>query len=109
MASEAIENKGPQLHALAIAFVSLAWIGVLLRAYTRAFIVKQITWDDKFIGASLVRSTPVTSITRSSYCTDQFKVFYTLYCSFVLVGVHYGTGRHDADLSVDSMLTALRV
>ncbi|RDW84361.1 hypothetical protein BP6252_01951 [Coleophoma cylindrospora] len=82
------ENKGPQLHAVAIAFVSLAWIGVLLRAYTRAVIVKQITWDDKFVAASLV--------------------FYTLYCSFVLVGVKHGTGQHDADLTVDNMLTALR-
>lgn len=54
MASESVENEGPQLKALAIAFIALTWIGVLLRAYTRAVIVKQITWDDKFIAASLV-------------------------------------------------------
>ncbi|RDW60213.1 hypothetical protein BP5796_11819 [Coleophoma crateriformis] len=82
------ENKGPQLHAVAIAFVSLAWIGALLRAYTRAVIVKHITWDDVFIAASLVS--------------------YTLYCSFILVGVKHGTGQHDADLTVDNMVTALR-
>ncbi|KAK0113837.1 hypothetical protein ONS95_014084 [Cadophora gregata] len=85
---QAVENKGPQLQILAIALISLAWVGVALRAYTRFFIVKKITWDDRFVAASLV--------------------FYSIYCSFVLVGVHYGTGRFDANLDVRDLLTAHR-
>jgi hypothetical protein len=42
----AIPNRGPQVEAVAILFLTLAWISVTLRCYVRVFITRLFRIDD---------------------------------------------------------------
>ncbi len=66
----AVEKKGPELQSLALALISLAWLGVALRAYTRFYIVKKITWDDRFVAASLYVCVPPPEFGVRPYDTN---------------------------------------
>ncbi|KAH8596829.1 hypothetical protein B0O99DRAFT_94649 [Bisporella sp. PMI_857] len=70
----ASENRGPQAGSVAIAFLTASWLTVSLRVYVRAVMMRSFGIDDYTAVLSLV--------------------LFTLYCAFVLDGVHYGTGRH---------------
>lgn len=50
----AIENQGPQVEAVAILFLALAWITVGLRCYVKIFMTKLFKIDDWLALASLV-------------------------------------------------------
>lgn len=49
-----VENRGPELQAVCSTMVSLSFVSVLLRVYTRTRIVKAFGWDDFFMVAALV-------------------------------------------------------
>ena len=51
----AIENRGPQVHAVLIPFIILSWIAVGLRCYVRLFITKAFRIDDWLALAALAR------------------------------------------------------
>ncbi|KAI1855171.1 hypothetical protein JX266_000036 [Neoarthrinium moseri] len=86
MAAE-IENRGPPLFAIDVFFMTLAIITSLLRFYTRIFMVKAFGIDDWFMLIATIA--------------------FTLFASFSIAGVHYGTGRHFADLELHNAITAM--
>lgn len=51
----AIEDRGPQIAAVGILFLTLPWIAVSLRCYVRTCIMKSFGSDDWLSVASLVR------------------------------------------------------
>jgi hypothetical protein len=50
----AIENRGPQVEAVAITFLILSWIAVSLRCYVKLFMTKLFRIDDWLAVISLV-------------------------------------------------------
>lgn len=50
----AIENRGPEVEAVAIAFLILSWIAVSLRSYVKFFMIKLFRIDDWLMVLSLV-------------------------------------------------------
>ncbi|KAH8683351.1 hypothetical protein BGZ60DRAFT_217876 [Tricladium varicosporioides] len=84
----AVENRGPQVAASAILFLTLSWIFVSLRCYVRTVLMKSFGADDWLAVAALI--------------------LFTLYCAFVLLGVHYGTGQHLADLDQSNIPIAIK-
>ncbi|KAK1998064.1 hypothetical protein LX36DRAFT_634940 [Colletotrichum falcatum] len=82
-----IENRGPQLVAVGLTLVISAFIATVLRCYVRVFLVNNFGIDDWFmLGAT---------------------VFFILFVSCALTGVHYGTGRHRVDLSDEDWESAM--
>jgi hypothetical protein len=61
----AAEDRGPQLAAVAILFLTLAWIFVSLRCYVRTVMMKSFGMDDWLAVASLVSW--ASSVCRSSH------------------------------------------
>ncbi|KAG8170092.1 hypothetical protein KVR01_000837 [Diaporthe batatas] len=84
----AIENRGPVLSAVAIFLVTMATTSFVLRAYVRAFMVRAFGVDDWFM----------------LFATITFILFVTS----VNIGVHYGTGRHFADLELSDFKDAMQ-
>ncbi|KAK7425045.1 hypothetical protein QQZ08_008321 [Neonectria magnoliae] len=82
-----IENRGPQLLAVNITFLTTALICILLRCYVRIFMVHAFGTDDWLMVVGTV--------------------FFTLYASFSTTGIHYGTGRHHDDLEDKNIYTAM--
>jgi hypothetical protein len=39
---------------------------------------------------------------------DRFKILFSFYCAFVIVGVHYGTGRHLPDIEPENFIIAMK-
>ncbi|CAJ2512379.1 Uu.00g053940.m01.CDS01 [Anthostomella pinea] len=79
--AEEIEDRGPLLDAINIAFLVISVTIVGLRCYVRVFMVKRFGLDD---WAMLLATT-----------------FFVSYCVCSISGVHYGTGRHKWDLSTE--------
>lgn len=87
--AEAIDNRGPELMGVNIAFYAMALITCLLRCYVRRFVVDAFRTDDWLMVVSTI--------------------FFTLYATFSTVGTTFGTGRHHADLETDQVTTAMMV
>lgn len=51
----AIENRGPQVHAVLIPFIILLWIAVGLKCYVKLFIIKSFRINNWLALAALVR------------------------------------------------------
>lgn len=49
-----MEDKGPELFGVAVAFLILSWIAVTLRVYVRVWMLKSFGLDDYLIVASQV-------------------------------------------------------
>ncbi|KAL7797535.1 hypothetical protein V8C37DRAFT_279492 [Trichoderma ceciliae] len=73
-------NGGP-LVGTCIAFLSLTWLAVGLRTYTRAVVIKSVQEDDWLMLVA--------------------QVIFTLSCAFVFSGIHDGMGRHNAAITDD--------
>jgi hypothetical protein len=50
-----MENKGPELAAVAIAFIVTTWLFVGVRVYIRGCMIKSLGMDDWFMVVTLVR------------------------------------------------------
>lgn len=85
----AIENRGPVLSAVSIFLVTMAVISFTLRAYVRARMVRAFGVDDWFMLLATI--------------------MFILFVTCVNIGVHYGTGRHYADLSLPDFENAMQV
>jgi hypothetical protein len=83
------ESNGHALVVTAAIFLVLSWISVLLRGYVRAIMTRSFQLDDWLMLAS--------------------QVVFTLSCSFILVGVKEGMGRHNVALPVNREIPALKV
>lgn len=84
-----IENRGPVLSAVAIFLVTMATVSFTLRAYVRARMVRAFGVDDWFMLLATI--------------------MFILFVTCVNVGVHYGTGRHYADLELADFENAMQV
>ncbi|GJC90371.1 satratoxin biosynthesis SC1 cluster protein 4 [Colletotrichum liriopes] len=82
-----IENRGPQLVAVGITLVTTAFLATVLRCYVRLCLVKNFGVDD--------------------WCMLGAIIFFILFVSCALTGVHYGTGRHRVDLSDEDWESAM--
>ncbi|KUJ17545.1 uncharacterized protein LY89DRAFT_547003, partial [Mollisia scopiformis] len=82
------ENHGYQLRIIAIICYILAFVGVALRFYVRKCVVGRLEIEDWLMGVGLG--------------------LYTMYISFVFVGLHYGTGQHDRDLPDQDVVMAVK-
>ncbi|KAF5876850.1 putative polytopic membrane protein [Botrytis fragariae] len=82
------ESNAWQLYVAVCVCYPSAFIGVSLRTYVRYFMQRVMGWDDWLMILSLA--------------------VYTMYTSFVSVGLYYGTGRHQEDLDESDFLWAIR-
>ncbi|KAK1569797.1 uncharacterized protein LY79DRAFT_643380 [Colletotrichum navitas] len=82
-----IENRGPQLVAVGLTLVITAFVATVLRCYVRVFLVKNFGIDDWFMVVATI--------------------FFILFVSCALTGVHYGTGRHRVNLSDEDWESAM--
>ncbi|KAH7402831.1 hypothetical protein BKA66DRAFT_564726 [Pyrenochaeta sp. MPI-SDFR-AT-0127] len=76
----AIPNRGPELLAVNLTFMSVAILACALRCFVRVKMVKAFGRDDWLMVLALL--------------------FFIAYITSSNVGVRYGTGRHDHDLSI---------
>ncbi|OBT77920.1 hypothetical protein VF21_04339 [Pseudogymnoascus sp. 05NY08] len=81
-------DRGPQVSAVAGLFLALSTIGIILRCYCRAVVVKAFGLDDWFAVIAWI--------------------FFTFFCAFAITGVHYGTGQHAADLPPEDIPVGLK-
>ncbi|KAK1995614.1 hypothetical protein LX36DRAFT_581988 [Colletotrichum falcatum] len=82
-----IPNRGPELLAVNVLFVSTAIVATVLRCHVRIGLVKAFGTDDWLMVLAMA--------------------FFACYSSFSISGVHYGTGRHHADIPHDDIPKAL--
>ncbi|KAF2265739.1 hypothetical protein CC78DRAFT_598319 [Lojkania enalia] len=82
------DDRGPELRATCMSFVILALISVLLRIYVRLHIVKAFGWDDAWMVVAMLS--------------------FIMFTTTAIGGVHYGTGRHMAELSDENIFMAMR-
>ncbi|KAF2649234.1 hypothetical protein K491DRAFT_721863 [Lophiostoma macrostomum CBS 122681] len=83
-----VANRGPALQAVCATFVSTAFVATMLRVYVRLRLVKAFGWDDAFMIISLLA--------------------YIMFSTCVIAGIHYGTGRHEWDLTAENIYMAKR-
>lgn len=84
-----VDNRAPPLCGVTITLLVLTVVSFSMRAYVRACMIKSFGVEDWLMtGATLI---------------------FVCYCACVLAGVHYGTGRHFADLSASDARLALKV
>lgn len=49
-----LPSRGHELLIVQVAFMSVAGVATVIRAYVKAFLVKRVTWDDYLIFAAMV-------------------------------------------------------
>lgn len=103
-----IENRGPQLFAVDVFFMTLAIVTTLLRCYVRLFLVKSWGIDDWFMLGATVGA-DISSDIRLCLLNNSIQTAFTLFSSFSIAGTHFGTGRHFADLTEYGALSAMKV
>ncbi|KAI1497914.1 hypothetical protein F5X99DRAFT_395330 [Biscogniauxia marginata] len=82
-----VENRGPELLKVCIILLTTAVIATSLRCYTRLGVVKAFGADDWTMMAATVS--------------------FILFCTCAITGIHYGTGRHFADLETPNIEKAM--
>lgn len=83
------DNRGPEVRIVILSFLIASWVTVLARCWVRVKMIKAFAWDD--------------------WLTVLTLLLFTIYSSFVLVGVNEGCGRHVHDLAVKQRVNAMRV
>ncbi|EFQ26927.1 uncharacterized protein GLRG_02098 [Colletotrichum graminicola M1.001] len=83
------ENRGPELLAVNIVFVSTAVLATALRCFVRAGLVRAFGTDDWLMVLAMA-------------C-------FACYSAFSISGITYGTGRHHKDLSKENISEALEL
>ncbi|KAK2030771.1 hypothetical protein LX32DRAFT_637841 [Colletotrichum zoysiae] len=82
-----VENRGPELLAVNIFFVTAATVAIALRCFVRAGLVRAFGSDDWLMVLAWV--------------------FFACYSASSISGVHYGTGRHHKDINKEDIPKAL--
>ncbi|KAF2807253.1 uncharacterized protein BDZ99DRAFT_447576 [Mytilinidion resinicola] len=72
------ETRGPQLTAVMVVFLSLAWLTMMLRTYVRVRMLRSFGLDDWLAAVALV--------------------LFTVYSTFVFESIKHGVTRHVSDL-----------
>jgi hypothetical protein len=99
-----MEDRGPKMAAVSIAFVVIAWLFVSMRIYVRGWMIKALGMDDW-----LMITTLVGSYNDGMYVANFAKVLFTLNNVSILVGISHGTGKHMSILTADQRTAALKV
>ena len=108
-ASDLHGYNGGELVATCALFLTLTWISVGLRTYTRRFLTHCFQADDWLMLVSLVRMFIVAK-TETSFGSPVWQGIFTLSCSFILAGCAVGMGHHNADITNDEdKVAALKV
>ncbi|KAL5445582.1 hypothetical protein PMIN06_008022 [Paraphaeosphaeria minitans] len=82
---ESFARRGEQLESITIAHITLSWLFIALRAYTRVFVKPNFGWDDlAMIFAGMI---------------------YTVYCAFIFYIEAHGGGTHVTSVAQLSDLT----
>jgi len=89
MINMGIPNRGPQITATTILFLSLSWIVIVARCYARIFVTKNFYVDDLLAGICLI--------------------LFTAYGGVGIAGVYFGVGRHVYDLPPAGIRASLKV
>jgi len=84
-----VPNRGPQITATTLLFLSLTWIVVVARCYARIFITKNFFLDDFLAAVCLI--------------------LFTAYGAVGIAGVYTGVGRHVYDLPPAGIKASLKV
>ncbi|EHK50607.1 uncharacterized protein TrAtP1_011128 [Trichoderma atroviride] len=80
--------NGAPLVAICVVFLSLTWLAVGLRIYTRAMVIRSLQEDDWLMLVA--------------------QLIFTLSCIFIFNGIHSGMGKHNAAITDgDEQATAL--
>jgi len=82
-------NRGPQITATTLLFLSLSWITVVTRYYARIFVTNNFFFDDFLAGVCLI--------------------LFTAYGAVGIAGVYSGAGRHVYDVSPAGIKASLKV
>ena len=101
----AIQDRGPQVEAVAITFLILSWIAVSLRCYVKFYMLKLFKIDDWFAVLSLVWLVHFRNWIK---LTARW-VSFTFFCTVVLAGEKMGTGRHIQDIPKEDFSVAMMV
>ncbi|KAI5461187.1 hypothetical protein BGZ63DRAFT_453992 [Mariannaea sp. PMI_226] len=80
------EENGLALVGTVIVFLTMSWISVCLRTWTRAFLMNGYQIDDWFMLIA--------------------QLIFTVSCAFILMGVHNGLGRHNDAVTNDKKKVA---
>jgi hypothetical protein len=86
---QTIPDRGPPLRDTIILFLVLSWLTMILRCYVRIRMIKCFAVDDYLAAVTLL--------------------LFTVYSGFVLAGLHWGTGRHMLDLTVQQQWNAMKM
>lgn len=89
MAVSSTDYNGYELVAVAITFLILTYISIGLRCFVRIKITRAFAADDWLLLVA--------------------QIIFTLSCSFILRGVHFGIGRHNLDLTLSNEIEGLKV
>ncbi|GME59358.1 putative integral membrane protein [Neofusicoccum parvum] len=81
-------NRGPEYFVVLVVMICMALTATLLRILVRVSIVKAFGRDDWFMVAATLA--------------------FIMYTTCALGGIHYGTGRRNADLTPESTMKAMR-
>ncbi|KAF7532905.1 hypothetical protein G7054_g7549 [Neopestalotiopsis clavispora] len=74
----ALANRGPQVAAITWTFLFVSSFACLLRIYCRGWVIKAFAADD--------------------WLAVIAQFLFIVFCSYEITGVHFGTGRHVADI-----------
>jgi hypothetical protein len=100
-------DRSLSARSVAASFGALAWFAVSLRLYVRLKLVKCFGWDDGLMVLALVC---ISSLDHLPDLADSnLQVFYTVFCACMITASHYGTGKHEANLTHEAIVIALRV
>jgi hypothetical protein len=101
---EAASNCVPTIVVCSL-FVSLSWIALLLRLWTRLKIVKNLGWDDRLMVVAVVRSLlPYVLVLVANF----LQVFFSVYCAAVINISTRVTATHNI-VSYQDLLISINV
>lgn len=84
-----MKDRGPELLAVVILFLVLAWVTVLARCWVRIKMIKAFAIDDWLLVTTLI--------------------LFSIHGGIMLVSIHWGCGHHMRDLSVHQITQAMHV
>ena len=83
------DNRRPEVETVIISFLALSWVTVLARCWVRIRMIKAFAVDD--------------------WLTVLTLQLFTIYSAWVLVGTHWGCGRHVHDLTIKQRVNSMHV
>lgn len=102
-----VENRGPELFVVCVVLLCASVVVSLLRVYTRLGVVKAWGLDDWTMSFAAV--SPSVKCLLEYILTLEIQISFILFVTSALTGIHYGTGRHDADLTTPNIQQAMKV